>query len=307
MITSLISRFFYDWLTIYQDFDFELPFIAENHSIIVDTATHEVLGTRQPSKKHEGSYCTSIQITISGSRLTIKGNPSRINRLDNLFGLKTLDQCVSVYNEILRGLGLPEFTKCTKTFRHQGEDGSRVETSSDGAVITELHITSNVSVGQGNEADYIKGLSTLSYRYMEPRLHTNGQTCDWLSKRNHEGRASTLIYPSAYCKAFEMELHLLPKIKRKYGPESIEARYVNQLIRHCRDCGVVRLEQKLKSAFLRKENFRFYGLFDEAGLVPIHEEFINLDNKLQVTAMTIEGISERLVRMGICNGRRFSR
>lgn len=53
----------------------------------------------------------------------------------------------------------------------------------DGALIKELHITSNKSVGKGNEDDYISGLSTQPYRNSVPRLHSNGKSVDWLSKR----------------------------------------------------------------------------------------------------------------------------
>lgn len=292
---------FFDWLTIYQDHEGDLPMIGERATITIDTSTGAHLGTSQPIVQHEGSYCTSLQIRISGNRITVKGNPSRINRLDNLFGLQSLDECVSVYNRVLSSLGLPSFTKCTKTHYRQGEEGERATVFSDGAIIQELHITSNRSAGEGCADDYICGLSTLRYRYMEPRLHTNGKTVDWLSVRNHEGRASSLMYPSVYNKAFEMALHLLPKITRKYGFESPEADYVREVIAYCEKNGVVRFEQKLKSKFLSRNNFKFYGLFDEQLLRPIHDEFLNIDEKLQVTAMTLESISERLIRLGICD------
>jgi hypothetical protein len=295
---------FYDWLKVFQDFDFALPLIGDRAHLVIDTETQEILTTTQPSLKHEGSFCTSINIRISGNRLTVDGNPSRINRLDNLFGLTSLQQCIFVYNCILRDLGLPEFTRCTRVFHHQGSEGKRATTFSDGATIQELHITSNRAVGRGCVDDYLRGLATLHYRYMEPRLHTNGKTTDWLSSRNHEGKASSLIYPSVYNKDFELRLHLLPKIERKYGYESDEAKYVKQVIDFCELNGVARFEQKLKSAFLRKYNFRFYGLFDESDLISYHEEFLNLDNKLQVTAMTLENISELLIREGYCKGTR---
>ena len=300
IIKVLRNFMFYDWLTIYQDHKGDLPMIGDRATITIDTATGIHLGTSQPIVQHEGSYCTSIQIRISGNRVTVKGNPSRINRLDNLFGLTSLDECVAVYNRVLISLGMPPFTKCTRVF-HRANEADRVEVTSDGAMIQELHITSNRSVGEGCSDDYIRGLSTLRYRYMEPRLHTNGKTVDWLSVRNHEGRASSLMYPSVYNKAFEMALHLLPKISKKYGPASVEADYVCDLIKYCELNGVVRFEQKLKSKFLARNNFRFYGLFDEAGLKPLHDEFLNIDEKLQVTAMTLESISEHLLRLGICD------
>jgi len=294
-------NYFIDWMSVYQDFDFELPFIGDRASVQIDTLTGEALSTNQPTLKYEGSFCTSINIRISGNRLSVSGNPSRINRIDNLFGLTSLDQCINVYNFILSSLGLPNFTKCTRVILLQGEDGKKVRSTSNGAIFTELHITTNKSVGQGCEDDYIKGISTLRYRHMIPRLHTNGKTCDYLSPR---GKASTLIYPSIYNKGFELELHSLPKVKRKYGTDSKEYKDTLKIINYCKSQGVVRFEQKLKSAFLRRNNFRFYGLIEEKTLIPTQKEFIKLDNKLEVTAMTLENISEKLIRLGYCNGTR---
>jgi len=289
--------FFYDWLNVYQDFDYELPLVGDRANIVIDTDTGDQLSITQPTMKYEGSYSTSINIRVSGNRISISGNPSRVNRLDNLFGLTTLEQCFSVYNSILHSLGLPAFTKCSKVFLLSGEDGSKVKTSSDGAIITELHITSNVSVGSGCVDDYIRAISTQHYRNMKPRLHTNGQTCDYL---NTKGKASSLIYPSIYNKAFELHLHTLPKYIRRFGDQSPEVNYLKKLINYCTEQGVARFEQKLKSQFLRKNNFRFYGLFDEKKLVPYQEKFLNIDNKLEaMTAMTFENISQKLIRLHV--------
>lgn len=285
---------FFDWLTMYQDHDAQLPFLGDRATVLIDTATSEYITTTQPTHTHEGSFCTSIQVRISGGRVTVSGNPSRINRLDNLFGFTDLEHCVAVYNKILLSLGLPPFSKCTRTYQRQGEDGKRVETFSDGATITELHITSNRAVGQGCTNDYIKALSTQRYHNSIPRLHTNGNTCDWLSVK---GKAS-LIYPSVYNKAAELKLHSLPKLLRKFGAQSVEVRDLNRVIKFCEEHGVSRHEQKLKSAFLRRHNFRFYGLFNPADLRPFHDEFLAIDNRLQVTAMEFETISERLLRLG---------
>ncbi|RYY72944.1 MAG: Replication-associated protein G2P, partial [Gammaproteobacteria bacterium] len=288
---------FYDWLTIYQDFDFMLPLIGDRAHIVIDTDSGEALTTTQPTVKHQGSFSTSINIRISGNRLTVQGNPSRINRMENLFGFTTIDQCVECYNVILRGLGLPAFTKCTKTWLASGKDGEKVRTVSDGAVFTEIHITSNKCVGQNCEDDYLRGISTLPYRNSIPRLHTNAKTCDWLSKA---GKGGALIYPSVYNKAFELTLHTLPKIKRQFGTDSNEIRYLWNVINHCQFYGVVRFEQKLKSAYLRRENLNHYGLFDESIFKPLHEEFLNLDKKLQVESMNLETITTKLIRENIC-------
>ena len=127
---------FIDWLTIHQDFDKPIRLIGDRASIVIDTVTGEHLSMTQPTYKYEGSHSTSIRVIISGNRITVKGNPSRINRLDNLFGFTSISQCVAVYNKILLSLDLPVFTKCTKIFLRQNVDGKgRAQTFSDGATL----------------------------------------------------------------------------------------------------------------------------------------------------------------------------
>lgn len=289
---------FYDWLTIYQDFPFKLPMLGERAHLVIDTSSGEELALSQPSFQHSGSFSTSLQIRLSGNRLTVSGNPSRIDRMENLFGYATLDQCVQVYNKILRSLGLPIFSKCRNVWFSQAGEGKKVVSMTDGAVITELHLTTNRCVGQNAEDDYLRGLSSLPYRHSIPRLHSNAKTCDWLSKK---GKGGSLIYPSVYNKAFELNLHSLPKIKRQFGVGSLELNYLINVINYCQFHGVVRFEQKLKSAFLRREKLNHYGLLDELAFKAIHEDFLNLDKKLQVETMKLESITARLLRENICH------
>ncbi|EBV8484309.1 Replication-associated protein G2P, partial [Salmonella enterica subsp. enterica serovar Montevideo] len=110
-------------------------------------------------------------------------------------------------------------------------------------LIKELHITSNKSVGKGNEDDYISGISTQPYRNSVPRLHSNGKSVDWLSKKGNVN----LIYPTVYNKSHELELHTLSKVKNKFGSDSKEYNYLLSVIEYCKDNGIVRFEQKLKS------------------------------------------------------------
>jgi len=287
---------FFDWLTIFQDHDEKLPYLGDRREIVVDVESGETLTERQPSFQHKGSFSTSISIRISGGRITIKGNPSRIDRLDNLFGFNSIDECVGVYNRILLGLGLPVFTKSTKTWQLAGQDGKKVITVSNGATIQELHITTNKAVGEGNVQDYLRGLSTQRYRNSIPRLHSNGCTLDWLSKK---GNAS-LIYPSVYDKANELSLHQMEKIKRSFGPESIEYKYLENVHRYCLENGVVRFEQKLKSRFLRRNNLQFWGVSDYSILNKLNNDFINIDENLGVNAMTYQSIADLLKENEIC-------
>ena len=287
---------FFDWLKIEQDFGYQLPLIGDFGyvGIHIDTGEQQE-GIRTPAYKHEGSFCDSVLIKINGSILTMSGNPSRWGRVENLFGLPTVESCVECFNRILISIDLPKFTKCTQVFYGQSEDGTKVKKFSDGAIIKELHITENRAVGRGNVEHYISGLSTLNYRNSIARLHTNGETVDWLSKQGN----ANLIYPSVYNKAYELELHSLVKIKNKFGEQSQEYKKLLKVIDFCKEQGVARFEQKLKSRYLQKENLNFYGLSDYSKLKKLNDEFINIDEKLKVTAMDFETISETLLNAGI--------
>ncbi len=282
---------FYDFLECYQDYDFRLPIVGDRVFIEVDTITAEHKMTRQPNFQYKGSHSTSITIGISGNRIRVtKGNPSRVDRLDNLFGFTTLSDCVAVYNKILLSYGLPPFTPCTKIYRHSGEDGSRVITSSDGLILTRVDVTSNQRVGRDNVDDYIKGFATQKFKNTTADLKVNGKTVQY---------KNSLIKSSVYDKGHEIAFHLLPVMKRKYGVESKEFKYVKRLIEFCNEQGVARFEMQLLSALLRREGLNFYGLFDENKLKIHLNELLKVDKKLQVIAMTYESISERLLALKI--------
>lgn len=286
---------FFDWLTIEQDFGYQLPLLGDFAYQRIHVSTGERSALSQPVFQHKGSFCDSVSVRIRGSSLRISGNPSRWGRLDNLFGLPTVDSCVAVFNGICEQLGLPVFTRCTRVDHLQAAEHDRHALVSDGAIVRELHITSNVAVGQGNEADYLSGLSTQRYRNSVPRLHTNGKTVDWLSVAGN----ANLIYPSVYDKASELELHAASKIKNTFGEQSDEYKYICNLIQYSRSVGIVRPEQKLKIRYLQKEGLMYWGLSDYSKLNALHDEFIRLDEKLQVTAMDFETISERLISAGV--------
>ncbi|MFK5856649.1 MAG: phage/plasmid replication protein [Bacteroidota bacterium] len=300
---------FIDWLDMYQDFDnISFPQLSEVFNLVIDSTTGETLRESQPTHIFEGSFSTKINIRISGGRLSVSGNPSRLNRLDNLFGFTSIDSAVDCYNFILRSLDLPIFTRSSglkfKRSCNIYKYSDLYTAFSDGAVFTRIDLTSNISVGSGNEEDYLKGVSTLKYRYMIPRLHTNGFTVDWV---NHKGKSSSLIYPCVYIKHEEISLNSLPKIKRSFGVHSKEYKYLLSIQKYCFDYGVVRFEQKLKSQFLRNNPlFRYYGLASLQDFKNLHSEFLNITDKLQVTAMSLENISERLLRLGICSSTKAS-
>lgn len=297
-----MSGFFIDWLAISQEHDHDLPAVTD---IVIETIcrrTGERLSTREPRFKHEGSWSTSVTINVQGRRVFVEGNPSRIDRSDNLFGYSTLDQCVAVYNRILAEWGLPPFTRGTQLQQRQvrRSTGTWDEALvSDGAVIHAMHLTTNHSVGKGNVLAYLRGLSSQSIGRNIGYLYPNGRTVTWTPKA--EGKGGRLQYRKAYDKAYEMADKLLPKVKRHYGEHSDEYAYVQRVQQYCADQGVVRMEQELKAEYLKREGLAFWGLFDESRLKSLHDEFLRVDQKLKVNAMDMVTIAEQLVVEGICS------
>lgn len=268
---------FIDWLSCSQDFDYELPIISEDGYAHFDYTDGAFSSIRQSRVQHEGSYSTSISVHVRGNSIVMEGNPSRFNRLDNLFGFTTLEDCFSVYNSILASLGLPAFTKYTCLGYLDVQDGKAPKAIVDGATIQRLDLTTNMVVGGGNCVDsYLKALSTMPYRRSRGNLYADGKTVDWNSIL---GNAREL-YPCVYNKAHEFTIHLLPKVKRTFGEDSPEHAYIVKLIDHCRALGVTRHEIKIKSPYLIKHNLQYYGLSDTLNtLHTLHHDFLNIDKK----------------------------
>jgi len=285
---------FIDWIKAQQDYPFDLPKLSKRFSRHFDADTGEQLGESAPAFLAEGSYCTTFRIQVTGRRIIVDGNPSRINRLDNVFGLRTLAECFRVINSILIELGLPSMTPCSSVLRRQ-DDGLVV----DGAVLLRLDLTSNFSVGQGNERAYLRGISSQRFRHSIGYLYPDGNTVVWTPKGGE--KAGRLVYPGNYNKAAELSAHLLPKVLRTFGEDSDEYRYVRELRDWCASVGMVRSEIKLRAEFLKRERLCFWGLFDESELAKVHGEFLRVGDDMTLDAHDIASISEQLMRLGICD------
>lgn len=285
---------FYDWIKAYQEFDFDLP-PAPGGVILVryDAEQGDELSRSAPAFLAEGSYCTTFRIHVCGRKITVDGNPSRINRLDNVFGIETLDGCFRVINALLADLGYPPMTKCTTVKRLQNQS-----VLADGVVIQRLDLTSNFYVGQGNERAYLRGISSQRYRNSIGYLYPDGCTCVWTPTGGE--KAGRLAYPGNYAKAAELDAHLLPKIKRTFGDDSEEYAYVKQLRDWCASVGMVRSEIKLKSELLKRERLAYWGLFDERKLVEIHDDFLKVGDKMTLDAFDTVSITQHLIEEGVC-------
>lgn len=93
-----------------------LPLVGTHVIERLDLETGEALPPSVNQKFLEGSFSTKLTIRCDGNRVRVEGNPSRWQRMDNLFGLTSLDEPVEIYNHVLGKYDLPPFTKNTRIF-----------------------------------------------------------------------------------------------------------------------------------------------------------------------------------------------
>ncbi|GAA3552085.1 phage/plasmid replication domain-containing protein [Zobellella aerophila] len=307
--------YFFDWLSIKQTHIMPegrtLPLVCKLFSSHLDYETGEEFETKSRTRI-EGSYSTSISIRCDGHTVEMSGNPSRFDRLDNLFGLASLDDCVTVYNRILSDCGLPPFTPATsikplRVGRHcpayaVGYDlpAENEVIAHTGAVIQEIHVTRNYQVGQGNESKFYRAMASFKHNRRLPKLYQHGVT--W-------GEGSRRLYFGFYSKGAEFDL---PRVKSRLAVllrdgkiNQDELDYYERVKQYALHHGVVRLEYKLKNNWLRDKDLRFYRTGLTAGRVA--DDYLIIAEKwvdsMSVSKVSYDNIGQQLVSYEVCGER----
>jgi len=285
---------FIDRLDVHQDFEpNSVPVVGEKMLDVSNLATGE-WEKSSPTSLVLTSDATSILLRCDGTRVSISGNPSHWGRIDNLYGFQTIEEAMGVYNSILEQFNLPPFKRCERHWFRQGEDGKHAGVVVDGAVITRIDWTRNLSVGRNNEQHFIRALSTMTVgRGRKPYLYQDGNTTDW-------GRGSTWRYVKIYNKTFDLERNRRRKLKNA-TPEA-EA-YYDRLIDYCRTCGIVREEHEFKRQFLAKNNMRFWGWFDEERFYEYLTDIEEIMHRLDIEAFDYVMVADQLLEREIVKTR----
>nr|ACB99596.1 phage replication protein RstA1 [Vibrio tapetis] len=274
-----------------------LPLVGTHVIERLEMETGEALPPSVNQKRLEGSFSTKLTIRCDGYKVRVEGNPSRWQRMDNLFGLTTFEECVAIYNHILAKYNLPPFTKNTRLCPRQTPDGKPISFIGNGAEITAVDWTQNLSVGQGMEASFIRGMSSMQIgRGRKPTLYPNGMTCSW-------GYGSNWRADILYAKAFELREHLKKDKRKKIGVTVKQLEYIEKLISYCEEQGVVRQEHKLQQILLKKHNLHYYGLKTEADYLPHLNEIENAMKTIQINHDEHKSIADQLLDLGIVKSR----
>lgn len=266
-----------------------------------DLLTGELTSGRLHALTYEGSDTTSLQISADDQYITVSGNPSRFNRVDNLFGFKTFDECIEVYNQVLRRLGLPEFTKTTK-FQHvdyNPADNNRNLMVGNGAEITRVDWTKNYEVGRDNEKTLLAAVSTQTLPAKMPYLYPNGETVVFTHINNHGETGSRSIYHKIYRKSRDFDR--FRSSRYKYGKlNEVSRAYFDKLHSYVIERGIIREEKEFKRVWLHKHNQNWYGLSDELKFNPYLGEINKIMKHLTVSKSDFNTIESQLIENNIC-------
>lgn len=269
---------FIDWLNIAQRHNGELPIVGDGVRMKGESFEEvEVEGQKfmvvkpgekfcysVPSKRHAGSHSTNVLVRCDGSTVTLSGNPGRFNRPDNVFSYP-ISETLAIASDIAASNGLPRFSPgdCfAKQTVSERDLALGLLHEWTGAVIRELHATMNMSAG--NEAlakEYMRYAGGLRAARIAKGVYGD-ETIIYgkLATKKHALHKAVVIYR----KAEEMIAHAK-------GEEAKKAIRQTQEYQFARDTGLVRIECKWGSHFLRDNGLRYIGEVNMAKIISIFE------------------------------------
>jgi hypothetical protein len=287
---------FIDWLSIAQrHYLVDLPIVGDGVSMkcesyqefdndgekLLCVVPGETFRYSVPSVLVKGSHSTAVRVRSDGSNVTLSGNPGRYDRPDNVFNYG-IEETVKKASGIVAGYSLPAFSagEClAKTSVNERDRDLGLWYEWTGAVIRELHATVNYSAG--NEAlakEYMQYAGSLrAARIAKGVFGDETIVYGALAKKGKTFHKAIVIYR----KAEEMLAHAK-------GPEAKEAVKKSPEYELARDTGLVRVECKWGSHFLRDNGLRFLGEMKMGKIVSIF---------MRETAFLRDASPERAVRL----------
>lgn len=194
----------------------------------------------------EGTFDTRILAISHAGRASLRGNPGRWGRPDNVFGFD-FEETFRRANAIGRAAGLREFTFGNRRFNSAAtptEVAKHGVWRWDGATVTALDVTANFATGSRTNAAAFLGW--LEGQRVE---RVKGTTVNKGSVRFGGGRG---LQVECYDKADELIAHAK-------GDEAKQAMRKSDLYQWLCDEGIVRLEVRLKRDHLRAAEMGYAG------------------------------------------------
>lgn len=269
---------FIDWLNISQNHYREIPVVGDGVRVKGESFEQvEVEGEKfvvlrpgddlrysMQSKKETGSHSTSLMLRSDGHTVKLSGNPGRFDRFDNVFNYQ-LDDTIAKASAIVGRHGLPAFSvgeRIEKTTVSERDKDLGLFHEWTGAVIREMHVTKNMSAG--NEAlakEFMRWASTQrAARISKGVFGDETVVFGSLAKRGGTFHKAIVVYR----KAAEMLAHAK-------GDEAKAAVKASPEYQFAHETGLVRIECKWGSHFLRDNASRYMGDANMAKIISLFE------------------------------------
>jgi Phage replication protein CRI len=246
---------FIDRLDVSQDHGIDLDW-GPTVVLEIDRLTGEQRWRTIKGDSVEGSARTSVWVRCSLGCVWVSGNPSKWGRYEALLGISDMSSCLAVYNEILRGLGLPEFVDRGKVVLKGGDHVRSCPRAS------RIDVTRNLILGSHEAAAAFAGWmgSQRWGRRGLPFVQGKGLTL----KAGHESRRVMTFYD----KGSEL-LAAAGKWARSRSDEREEAiSYLRALSDWATQHGVMRQELRLGSKVLSETGWCWLDdRYQEAGVL----------------------------------------
>ena len=273
-----------DWLTVAQVHD-SAPLVGSALLVFVDPQSGEIESQAVKGLTFEGSYDSRLMIRSDGRRVEVSGNPSRFGRRDNVFGRVSVNECIELYNGILKLHGLPEFYLDDRT-ELGGHQLQRSEAIAEhGCRIKRIDLCEVYEVGNIEDARAsIRALSSVSHAGKPGFCYPDGNTVSW-------GQGSRYSYFKYYLKGPEMVKHL-----DQSDP------YCKALTDWAVSRGIVRHEVSLKSMFLARNGLDQPARWTVEAASNVMKTYRTHD-RAGLGASSYDTIAKELVAQGVTRSR----
>ena len=220
------------------------------------------IGERLYTAWIQGSHDSKIQLASDGTTLSLKGNPGRFGRTDNLFNLD-LEQTIAAANRIAEQNGYPpdafargvlspytvaQMAKMDLEHGKEPEQPYRVKRDglgdTPGARVWSIHLTQNYRTGSPENAKAVIDWANTQTMARVKKARLGPSTVIWGSIK--------YCQTELYDKAEEMLAHAKGQKER--------ARVLaSEAYRYAKANGIIRLEVKCAKDFLKHEKLTYLG------------------------------------------------
>jgi hypothetical protein len=238
--------------------------VDKNGNVVTElTALHERLFTAWI----RGSHDSKLQLASDGSTVSMKGNPGRFGRKDNLFN-HDFEHTISAANAIVAAEGFPQdcFSRGTRDPYTKSQlaamdikagDDLPESPWRDGARVWSIHMTQNYRTGSPENAKAVIQWA-------------DGQTMARVKKARLG--ATTLVWGSlAYCQT-ELYVKADEMLAHAKGPKQKEKVMESDEYKYALANGIIRLEVKCAKDFLKHRKLTYLGNWSMGTVTEIFKE-----------------------------------